>query len=185
MSEPRARLFVALELPGAVRTSLVGWRSTASGDLEGLRPLAPEALHLTLCFLGWHPAGEIEAIGTACGIVAPGRAVELSLGDCAWLPARRPRVLAVQLRDATAQLARLQSALSDALRRGGWYAPEPRRFLAHVTVARVAKGGPVRRWHLPPPPELAFRGSVVTLYRSAPGPGGARYERQRSIGLGA
>ena len=79
--------------------------------------------------------------------------------------------------------ARAQAALSRALESGGWYVPEKRRFLAHVTVARVRKGARVRREELPPPAADALRGSTVTLYRSRLGAGGARYEPLYSVEL--
>ena len=58
----RARLFVALELPEAAREALERWRASVFRDVDGLRPVAPEALHATLCFLGWRSVDEIEQI---------------------------------------------------------------------------------------------------------------------------
>jgi 2'-5' RNA ligase len=90
-------------------------------------------------------------------------------------------VLAVRLDDASGALAQAQAALSEALAAGGWYAPEKRPFLAHVTVARGAgarvsevarRGGRGLR----PPPSLAFEGSRITLFRSRLSAAGARYE---------
>ena len=185
MSDERARLFVALELPPATRDALVAWRRTAVDGRTGLREVAPEALHATLCFLGWRSTDEVEDIAAACAVLASESTPELSLGEAIWLPERRPRVLAVELIDPQRALAGVQAALSDALRAGGWYAPEARPFLGHITVARVAKGARVRREGLPPPPRLEFRGSTLTLYRSRLGPGGARYEPLRSIELGS
>jgi RNA 2',3'-cyclic 3'-phosphodiesterase len=79
----------------------------------------------------------------------------------------------------------LQAKLSEALLTGGWYVPEKRPFLAHVTIARVAKEARVRREGAPAPPQVSFRGSTVTLFRSRLGRGGARYEPLRSVELGA
>jgi 2'-5' RNA ligase len=71
------------------------------------------------------------------------------------------------------------------LQTGGWYLPEARPFLAHTTVARVAKDARVRREGLEAPPPLAFDAGTVSLYRSRLGPGGARYEALRTVELGA
>ena len=181
-----ARLFVALELPSEAREALVRWRSSVAGDVAGLRFVRPEDLHATLCFLGSRPEDEIDVIAGACGVVAGEPVADSGFGEALWLPARRPRVLAVALVDPDGIIARVQSVLSGALVAGGWYAPESRPFLAHVTVARVERDARVRAVSLPPPPGgLAVRCSRVTLYRSQLGAGGARYSALASVDLGS
>lgn len=180
-----ARLFVALELPADARGVLARWRVSVAGEVPGLRLVRPEDLHVTLCFLGSRPEEEIGAIGAACGVAAGEPVADSAFGSALWLPARRPRVLAVALSDVEGALARIQSVLSSALVAGGWYAPESRPFLAHVTVARVARDARVRAVELPAPPETAVRCSRVTLYRSLLGAGGARYSALSSVDLGS
>ena len=124
-----ARLFVALDLSAEVRAQLVGWgrrcaasvRAAASPALGvheswapgarsagrgQLRLLEADTLHVTLCFLGSRPTGEIEALGEAlayaCAESPP--LGELALGAPLWLPPRRPRALAVELHDARGSL---------------------------------------------------------------------------------
>jgi 2'-5' RNA ligase len=183
--DERARLFVALELPASARDILVRWRASILRDIPALRPVPLEYLHATLCFLGSRPARQIEEIADACGVAAGEPVVEPRLGSATWLPARRPRVLAVRLEDASGALSRLHAAVSSALVAGGWYVPESRGFLAHVTVARLAKDARVRPPALEPPPAAEVRCSRVTLYRSRLGAGGARYERLREVELGS
>ena len=184
MGEERARLFVALELPGVVRDALMRGGEGMTADEPGMRPLAAERLHVTLCFLGWRAEGELDEIASACGVLAAEPAAELALGEALWLPARRPRVLAIRVSDCQGALASAQSALSLALQSGDWYAPEARPFLAHVTVARAGHGARLGRRELRPPAPLGFTGSTATLYRSWLGPGGARYQPLRSVRLG-
>jgi 2'-5' RNA ligase len=145
----------------------------------------PEDLHVTLCFLGSRRVGEIDEIAAACGVVAGEPVADSAFGNVLWLPARRPRVLAVSLVDRDGAIARIQSALSRVLVAGGWYAPESRPFLAHVTVARVGRDARVRPVELPAPVMSAIRCSQVTLYRSRLGAGGARYEALASVSLGS
>jgi 2'-5' RNA ligase len=186
VSAPAARLFVALELPEVARRELVTWRGAAGLDVAGLRLVSPDDLHVTLCFLGSRPELEIDAIAAACGVVAGEPAVESAFAEPVWLPARRPRVLAVSLVDPDGALARVQRVLSDALSAGGWYAPEARPFLAHVTVARV--GRDARRFRPPALgelPSVEVRCARVTLYRSRLSPSGARYESLASVELGS
>jgi 2'-5' RNA ligase len=85
-------------------------------------------------------------------------------------------VLAVKLDDPTATLRELQAALSDALSSGGWYQPEKRPYLPHVTVARVPGQTRMRPVELTPPPRLEFIAPRITLYRSRLERGGARYQ---------
>jgi RNA 2',3'-cyclic 3'-phosphodiesterase len=185
VNSERARLFVALELPDEARSVLVRWRSQLHRSPPGLRLVAPEALHVTLCFLGLRMAEEIERIAADCEPVTSQPAVGLSLGEPIWLPPRRPGVLAVKLEDPTRALAAVQSTLSASLLGGGWYVPESRPFLAHVTLVRVAKGARAPRERLPPPEPVSFCASTVTLYRSHLGAAGARYEPLRSFELGS
>jgi RNA 2',3'-cyclic 3'-phosphodiesterase len=184
-TDERARLFVALELPASARDILARWRGSALRDIPALRPVPVEHLHATLCFLGSRPASQIEEIAAACGVVAGEPVLEPRLGEPVWLPARRPRVLAVRLDDASGGLARVQAALSAALAGGGWYAPESRPFLGHVTVARMAKDARIRPPRLEPPPAVDVHCSRVTLYRSRLGSGGARYEPLSAVELGS
>ena len=181
-SDERVRLFVALELPRRARETLNAWGGdlTRAGDL---RRLSGESLHATLCFLGWQSASQIEGIGAACGVVAGEAAPELSLGDARWLPPRRPRVLAVDLVDPSGALTRVQATLSQTLAAGGWYEPEKRAYLAHVTVARVTRGARAPGAPLPPVPTVPFRADRVTLYRSRLLRAGARYEPLATIEL--
>ncbi|MGI8507018.1 MAG: RNA 2',3'-cyclic phosphodiesterase [Solirubrobacteraceae bacterium] len=182
MTLGRARLFAALELPPPIRTTLVRWHRAQLGVLDGLRGVDAEALHVTLCFLGSQPVQQIEAIASACRTLACEPPVPLSMGEPRWLPPRRPRVLAIGLRDDERRLAATQSLLSQALQTGGWYEPE-RPFLGHVTLARSAGGSRVRPIELSPPAAAPFSVTAVALLRSHLGRPGARYERLARVRL--
>ena len=186
----RARLFVALDLPEDAREALAAWgREVASpdGTERRLRLIPAEALHVTLCFLGWRDEGQAEEIGAlALGALREGApAPRLTLGAAAWLPPRRPRVLAVDLADAGGALADVQARVSDALAAGAAFVPEKRPFRPHVTVARVPRGARAGgREEPPPPPPLEFPGAAVTLYRSRLSRAGAHYEPLARAELG-
>jgi 2'-5' RNA ligase len=186
-----ARLFVAVDPPAGVREALAAWARAAGsvltsdrrcGHAAPLRLLDVDGLHITLCFLGSRPVSEIDAIAAVLrGCATP--AGEVCLGAPLWLPPRRPRALAVEVRDCDGQLARLHGALREALGEAiGWEA-ERRRFRAHVTVARV-RGGRRARGHdrvagadpLPATPPLSFMAETAVLYRSWLSRAGATYE---------
>jgi RNA 2',3'-cyclic 3'-phosphodiesterase len=190
-----ARLFVAAQLPSAVCERLVEWaRAVAAGAGEttgsraGLRVLEPSSLHLTLCFLGARPVGEIDALG-ACVSALRERGGELELGAPVWLPPRRPNALAVEVRDPDGWLTALQRHVAQALSEAVAWEPERRRFRAHVTVARVRGAGRRRgreehgTAQLPPTPRLSFAPEAVVLYRSWLAREGASYEALASCEL--
>jgi RNA 2',3'-cyclic 3'-phosphodiesterase len=184
VNDERARLFVALELPEAVRDRLAVWGAGVVAGVPGTRAVPVESLHVTLCFLGWVSVESVDAVADACGVVAGMPAASLRVDRGIWLPdRRRPRVLAVELSDGGGRLGAVQAALSQALASGGWYKPEKRRFLPHVTVGRVGKGARLRRAsaELPAVPECEFSASTVTLFRSRLSSAGARYEGLASV----
>ncbi|HEY5427512.1 MAG TPA: RNA 2',3'-cyclic phosphodiesterase [Solirubrobacteraceae bacterium] len=179
-----ARLFVALELPDTVRDAVTDWSRRRLAGLPTLRFVPAGALHVTLCFLGSRPASEAGEIVAACRVVAGWPALGLALGEPVWLPRRRPRVLAISVVDETVgMLARLQSALAAALGAGGFYAPDTRPFLGHVTVARVSSDARVAPVALRAPDAQRFEAGRVTLYRSWLGSGPARYEALETVVL--
>jgi 2'-5' RNA ligase len=183
-----ARLFVAVDPPGSVRDALCAWARGALGPGKGagakrpLRLLAPELLHLTICFLGSRPVEEIEAIVEALqdGATPVG---DLSVGAPLWLPPRRPHALAVELHDPLGKLAQLHDEVRDAIALAtGWDPDETggrgkrRRFRPHITLARMSEGAAPRARELPPTPQLAFTPEQLILYRSWLAPEGAEYE---------
>jgi RNA 2',3'-cyclic 3'-phosphodiesterase len=183
-----ARLFVAVDLPSLVRGELARWaRSAASSARTGggrLRLLEPETLHVTLCFLGSQPAGAIDAIAQALGGAWREPVGELALGAPLWLPRRRPRALAVELHDdAQGGLLRLRDAVARELDAVCSFEAPPRRFLPHVTVARMRPGDAPGERALVPTPPLAFEPETVTLYRSWLGPTEASYEALASCSM--
>jgi 2'-5' RNA ligase len=168
------RLFVALELPRAVREALAAFRDAAA-DPDVWRPIPADALHLTLAFLGRRPATDVDAISTVLHAISP-RAPRLVLGDALLLPPRRARVLCAALSDPDGVLAALQSRVSDGLAAAGVYTPEKRPFRAHATVARLRpRARPPRSVGAAPEP-LEFHGEALTLFVSRLHPSGARYE---------
>jgi 2'-5' RNA ligase len=180
--DDQARLFVALELPDAVRHSLARWATALAVGNHTLRAVRAEALHVTLCFLGARPLSEIDAIGAACASVVGPPGFELATGSVLSLPPRRPRVVAVAIEDRRRGLTRLQSELSRELSALGVYTPERPGFLPHVTIARTVRAerfDPARLRGRTAPRLLApmhFEASTVTLYRSRSAPGGSVYE---------
>ncbi len=128
------RLFVAAELPQAAVQAVQRWQVEALGGRTELRITRPP--HLTLVFLGATPARALSAVVAELGELrfAP---IPLEIGGPLALPsARDPRVIALAVRDGTGGLSRLHAEAAARLAGRGLYAPERRRWLPHVTVAR-------------------------------------------------
>jgi 2'-5' RNA ligase len=181
LKSPRARLFVALDLPEETRDGIVAWRRRELSD-PALRAVPRESLHITLAFLGYLPEREIGQLGEIVeGLEAPAPSIEL--GDPVAKPSRkRPRLFALPARSPGT--VTLQAALEDELVAARLYKPERRPFWPHVTVARVKPEGRgskrPRRVEKAPgglPKALLQPTNLVrtTLYRSEIQPQGARY----------
>ncbi|OPZ04744.1 MAG: 2'-5'-RNA ligase [candidate division BRC1 bacterium ADurb.BinA292] len=145
----RLRLFIAIELPGAIREQVAGLAENLRKGIAftGARPtwLKPEAMHLTLVFLGSQPAGAVAPVAAALErlgrMYAPLRIELKRLGVFPhW---RGPRVLWVGVRDRTHQLEGLRRELELSLAPVG-YEPDGRPFRPHLTLARFKspKGSP-------------------------------------------
>ncbi len=183
-----ARLFVAVDPPEECCRALAEWaRAVAAGAGQGegragLRVLDAQSLHVTLCFLGHRPVAEIDSLA-ACLRAHTLGVGELSVGAPLWLPARRPRSLAVEIHDRDGGLSELRERVcADLAQVSGWE-PERRRFRAHVTVARVRGGagrshggGPLGGGCLPATPGLDFVPDALVMYRSWLAREGAVYE---------
>jgi RNA 2',3'-cyclic 3'-phosphodiesterase len=183
--ERRARLFLALDLPDSTRETLVAWREQALAGRTDLRPVAAEALHVTLVFLGHRPEGEIERVASvAFEAVRVMAAPRFAATELRGLPPRAPRLFALSLSDEGDRAAVLHWAASDALAAAGLYTPEKRPFWPHLTFARVKKGeSRPPALEGPPPPSDPFISPQITLYRSLLRPQGALYEPQQRLRL--
>jgi 2'-5' RNA ligase len=191
LKSPRARLFVALDLPDRVRAGIVEWGREALAD-PGLRPVGSKSLHITLAFLGYMAEKEIPRLGE---LVAASRvpAPSIGLGDPVPRPERgRPRLFALPAKSPST--IALQRALEERLVAAHLLEPEKRPFWPHVTVARVRREergskrpAPVVR----PPRELPkgllqpFDAVRIVLYRSQIQPQGAHYTPLAQVELPA
>ncbi|HEX8855190.1 MAG TPA: RNA 2',3'-cyclic phosphodiesterase [Thermoleophilaceae bacterium] len=173
---PRARLFVALDLPEVARRELAVWRDFALRGRDDLRPVPEEALHVTLVFLGYRPEKEIHEIGrTIAGAVEPLPAPTMWASSVKPVPPRGPRLFAVDLADESGRATLVAEACAMALAGEGYYEPEKRPFWPHITFARVKRDRRAEPIEGMPDGE-PFEATQVTLYRSHLSPRGARYE---------
>ena len=183
LKSPRARLFVALDLPHDVRAGLADWQRTALAD-PALRVVRPEALHMTLVFLGYQAEKDVRAIAKAgfdVGARAP--AVELMAEPVGVPRGKRPRLIALAANSD--ETVGLQKQIEGRLVEAGFYEPEKRAFWPHLTVARVRPEAPGSRkpalittqpHPLPEHMFRFFRPTHLVLFKSHLSRSGAEYE---------
>ena len=174
------RLFVALELPEAVRTRL----SLLQGGVPGARWATDEQLHLTLRFIGEVDDNVAHDIDDAlAGIRAP--AFTLELAGVGEFGGKNPRALWAGVRPNEA-LLHLQKKVETAIQRLGLPAEE-RKFSAHVTLARL-KAAPREKivqflTHYALFASGPFDVKQFVLFSSHLGSGGSVYHAERTYPL--
>ena len=136
----RRRVFLAIEVPSAVREALTGPLTALEPLRDVVRINAIERIHLTLHFLGHLPRSDVEqlqpALAPVVGRHQPFRLAAEGVG--AFPDIRRPRVLWAGIAGADLpKLVALQTDLGDALRTAGLTLED--RFHPHLTLGRVPR----------------------------------------------
>ncbi|MCP4664603.1 MAG: RNA 2',3'-cyclic phosphodiesterase [bacterium] len=186
------RLFVAVEIPRALRDELVERSLSARHGRPKARWVRPEGMHLTLSFLGdTDPARLPDLHRELAPAFASEPPIELRIREPGAFPPRgRVRTLWARIETAGGgDLAAVQAAVAQAVARAAGIRPEKRPFHPHVTLARCS----------PPWPRPALEGfaaafgepvaesfviRVGTLFESELRPSGARYRVVREYPLG-
>jgi 2'-5' RNA ligase len=175
------RLFTGLELPEAV----AGQVALARGGVVGARWIEPADYHITLRFVGDVDSRTAHEIAeTLDEIRRPAAAVRFE--GLSWFGGDKPRSIVVRVK-ADATLMDLQAEHERRLRRIG-VARETRKFLPHVTLARLRGVGPAAVADY-----LASRGALAVeafiaerfvLYSSRDSVGGGPYVVEAAYPLG-
>jgi RNA 2',3'-cyclic 3'-phosphodiesterase len=175
----RPRLFVALVLPEAARDRLADWQQRELGNVDGIRIVPPDHLHITIAFLGARPAQDVDPI------VAFLRRAAAASSPPVLTPVRYRETRSVGMvvfDDEARRAAALAADVFTGLEKLGLYEREQRAWLPHVTVLRF-RGRPPRLAPVSPALGLVSP-SEVALYHSVLRPSGAQYEIVESVALG-
>lgn len=135
------RLFTAIALPDEVRQRL----SMLRGGLRGARFIDPDNYHITLRFIGDVDDRTADDAAEALGRIRRGP-VKVRIVGVGSFGGRRPHAVHAAVQP-TSELTDLHAEQERVLQRIG-LPPEPRRFVPHVTLARLrsAKAGEVADW---------------------------------------
>lgn len=182
------RLFVALDLPEAVRGSLAKVIQQLKTTCREARWVRPESMHLTLKFIGHAIAdGDQQKLGdlrAALATVDSSEPIDIHFRGIGFFPdERRPRVVWCGIQ-ATPNLAQIASEIDRVLQPLG-IPRETRDFVPHLTLARI---DPPRRvddlaraaGQLQSADFGSARESQFFLFQSKLKPSGAEYTKIRA-----
>jgi len=124
------RIFTGIEIPPAIGAVLASLR----GGLPGARWIDPENYHLTLRFIGDVDDGTAREVASLLGRVKRGP-FELYLDGVSSFGGRKPRAVVATVA-AERALLEVQAEQERLMQRIG-LAPEGRKYLPHVTLARL------------------------------------------------
>jgi 2'-5' RNA ligase len=139
------RLFVALEIPEAVRDNLAALLqelSAVAAQARDKRPrwVRPENLHVTLKFIGQAAPEQLDGLHSALSTVHSAGPVEINFRGLGFFPnEKHPRVFWAGL-DASANLPSLAVDIDRGLAAQG-IPQETREFAPHLTLARFDPPG--------------------------------------------
>ena len=189
---PSFRAFIAVVPPVSIRAELGALvrRLRNLDTKDDVRWVTPDAMHITLAFLGQLEESKAAPLTSALEeAVADNAAFELSIGRLGTFGERRRRggaqVIWAGLEGDVVALSELHERVSGAVGHVGLRV-ESREFEPHFTLGRVRRG---RRWRLdvataPSVPSTTFRVTEVTMMESRLGRGPAVYVERGKVALG-
>lgn len=141
MSETH-RTFIAVPLDPHLAEVVAAVEQRLESAGARLRWVKPNNLHFTLRFLGHISAAQLVRVRTAVREAAAGfPAFTIRLQGVGAFPSeRRPQVIWIGVAQGQERFGDLAAALDDRLARQR-FPKEPRRFEAHLTLARVKEPG--------------------------------------------
>jgi 2'-5' RNA ligase len=184
------RLFVALEIPEAVRRELARRVAGLRERLPRARWVDPEMVHLTLLFLGETPDDQVPNLAAKLReAFAKHPPMTLRLSGGGTFPPKRPARVAWVGMEAPEELAAVQADAVAAAVEAVGFEPETRPFTSHVTLARCEPNWPrdaAEKFAAAFPGEIGppFRVDRGVLMRSKLSPRGALYTVVEALPLG-
>lgn len=193
------RLFIALDIDDAIRQRIERFVEGVTGFAPDARWARPEALHVTLKFIGEQPEAAVETIKkTLANLRAT--ATEINFRGYGFFPSpKSARVFWIGV-EADRQLVGLAAAIDDIMPSLG-IEKEARLFSPHLTLARSSGGSgsprrnpadsPNRNFHrlqeklaaLPAPEFGNMTAREFFLYQSQLSPKGSKYTKLAAFDL--
>jgi 2'-5' RNA ligase len=179
---PMPRLFTGLEIPPHIGQELSSYR----GGLPGARWVDPENYHITLRFIGDVDHSVAREVFSLLGGGRRRGPLDITIDGLSSFGGERPRSVFARA-VPTSDLAELQSEQERIVRRAG-LPPEKRKFMPHVTLARLRDSSPIdvagyiaTRGQFP---KLIFTARRFVLFSSRDSVGGGPYVVEAAYPLG-
>lgn len=187
------RLFCAIDVPPAVSSALASAQHELKRALQDSRVTwsRPDAIHLTLVFLGDVAASQVPQVSDSLGqICRVSHSMHLRISGPGCFPnPHHPRVMWIGVDDPEGGLATLAAAIRAALL--PWIAkPDARPFHPHLTLGRIkhlaGHDGPhLKTWLAAASvPSMPWPVTTVKLYSSQPSMAGSKYSALAEHPLG-
>jgi 2'-5' RNA ligase len=177
------RSFIAIEIPSPLKARMEEIQRQLRRTDADVKWVRPEAIHLTLKFLGSIRQEDVERISQALApVLADGESFEVRVLGMGCFPnPRNPRVVWLGVDRGKDALASLQRAIEQKMA-GLSFPPEARPFSPHLTLGRVrsprGRAGLAQALEKHQGVEIGtFQAQEVILFRSELRPSGAVYTK--------
>lgn len=176
------RLFTGIEIPSEIGLALSSYR----GGLPGARWIDPENYHITLRFIGDIDERMADDVCSILGDARRRNPLAITIGGLDTFGGGKPRTVFARA-SGNGELGELQAEQERLLRQVG-LEPERRKFIPHVTLARLRDASAIdvadyfaTRGHFP---KLTFTARRFVLYSSRASVGGGPYVIEAAYPLG-
>jgi 2'-5' RNA ligase len=175
-------MFIAALIPQDIRAKLTNYINTLKHNIDGVKWEESEKLHVTLKFLGDVDESKVYEISNMLDkLVHSYSPFKLEFSDFGGFPdLKHPGVLYVGL-SRNSELSKFHSELDQYLSKIG-FEKESRRFIPHITLARVKKRIHIRETL--PITQSIFNITHIGLIKSELGPEGSVYTPLKLFKLG-
>ena len=181
------RSFIAIEIPSPLKARMEEIQRQLRRTDADVKWVRPEAIHLTLKFLGSIRQEDVERISQALAlVVADGESFEVRVQGMGCFPnLRNPRVVWLGVDRGKEALASLQRAIEGKMAELS-FPPEDRPFSPHLTMGRIrsprGRVGLAQALEKHQGVEIGtFQAREVILFRSELRPSGAVYTKLKEF----
>lgn len=185
MTEPKKRVFVAINLPSDAKQELIQYISKIKkiNSSHNFKYVKPEGLHLTLHFLGYLTDNQINQVKGIMADVMRGKTFFILKTDQldGFPNLNRARVIFIDCTGDTDKALSIQKELGQTLQDLN-FEIDTRPWRSHLTLCRVKNN---EKFKIPDfdPPKIEFKVNSIDLMKSKLTPRGAEYSILETFAL--